>query len=322
MTEVVPSDAGERLARDLDWNLLRTFMVIVQEASFTGAARRLRLRQPTVSQALKRLEARLGQRLIDRGPALFRLTAAGEALYRECVDIYGNIARMSVLARTAGDEIAGHVRVAMASHVVSPVLDDTLMAFHADNPKATYEIEIASSVEVLDAVLGKSASFGICLVHQRAARLEYELMYREYFGFFCGPRHPLFGRRGLRLRDIRGHASVSFQTDQITDALRSVALLRAQHGLDDRVVGFSSHLEEVRRMIVAGLGIGPLPIHVVQRDVRDGLLWRLPPYKAPPAIDVFLIWNPHCRLNRAEATLLAALRTAIEKRPLSERTYS
>jgi hypothetical protein len=38
--------------------------------------------------------------------------------------------------------------------------------------------------------------------------------------------------------------------------------------------------------------------------------------------DVFQIWNPHCRLNRVEAALLAALRTAIEKRPLSERTYS
>jgi DNA-binding transcriptional LysR family regulator len=322
MTQIVPSDAGERLARDLDWNLLRTFMVIVQEASFTGAARRLRLRQPSVSQALKRLEVRLGQRLIDRGPALFRLTAAGNAMYRECVDIYGNVARMSVLTLSAGDEIAGHVRIAMASHVVSPVLDESLMAIHAGHPKATYGIEIASSVEVMNAVLGKSASFGICLVNQRSAQLEYEQMYREYFGFFCGPRHPLFGRRGLRLRDLRGHASVSFQTDQISDALRSVALLRARHGLDDRVVGFSSHLEEVRRMIVAGLGIGPLPIHVVERDVRDGLLWRLPPYKTPPAVDVYLIWNPHCRLNRAEDAFLTALRAAIEKRPLSERTYS
>jgi hypothetical protein len=38
--------------------------------------------------------------------------------------------------------------------------------------------------------------------------------------------------------------------------------------------------------------------------------------------DVFQIWNPHCRLNRVEAALLTTLRTAIEKRPLSERTYS
>ena len=103
----------------------------------------------------------------------------------------------------------------------------------------------------------------------------------------------------------------------MADALRPVALLRAQNDLDDVVVGHSSHLEEVRRMIIAGLGIGPLPIHVVSRDLRDGLLWRLPPYEAPPAIDIYLVWNPHTHLNRAEKGLLAALRAAIDARPLS-----
>jgi DNA-binding transcriptional LysR family regulator len=144
---------------------------------------------------------------------------------------------------------------------------------------------------------------------------------REYFGVFCGPSHPLFGRENLKLRDLRGHASVSFKTDQLADALRPVALLRAQHDLDDVVVGHSSHLEEVRRMIIAGLGLGPLPIHVVARDLRDGLLWRLPPYEKPPAIDIYLVWNPHTHLNRAEAGLLAALREAIDAKPLSARTY-
>ena len=74
-------------------------------------------------------------------------------------------------------------------------------------------------------------------------------------------------------------------------------------------------------MIIAGLGIGPLPIHVVARDVRDGLLWRLPPYESPPAIDIYLVWNPQTHLNRAESGLLAALRQAISDKPLSARTY-
>ena len=314
-------DSGERLARELDWNLLRTFMVVVQEGSVTGAAKRLYLRQPTVSHALKRLETRLGKRLIDRGPATFRVTPAGEVLYRECVEIYGNIARVAVLTRDIRDEVAGHVRIAMASHVISPIFDEVLAAFHAANPKATYEIGIETSAEVARAVLEKSASFGLCLVHKRSARLEYKMIYREYFGFFCGPRHPLFGRHGLTLADLKGHASVSFKTDQLADALRPVALLRAQHELDDMVVGHSSHLEEVRRMIIAGLGIGPLPIHVVTRDLRDGLLWRLPPYKSPPAIDIYLVWNPHTHLNRAEEGLLTALRAAVDAKPLSARTY-
>lgn len=314
-------DSGERLARELDWNLLRTFMVVVQEGSVTGAAKRLYLRQPTVSHALKRLETRLGKRLIERGPATFRITPAGEMLYKECVEIYGNVARVAVLTREMKDEVAGHVRIAMASHVVSPVFDEVLSAFHAANPKATYNIDVATSAEVTRAVLEKSASFGLCLIHKRSQRLEYKVIYREYFGFFCGPPHPLFGRSGLTLEDLRGHASVSFKTDQLSDALRPVALLRAQHELDERIVGHSSHLEEVRRMIIAGLGIGPLPIHVVARDVRDGLLWRLPPYESPPAIDIYVVWNPQTHLNRAEAGLLEALRSAIDAKPLSARTY-
>ena len=55
----------------LDWNLLRTFIVIVQEESVSRAAARLYLSQPAVSLSLKRLEERLGQRLIERDSHVF-----------------------------------------------------------------------------------------------------------------------------------------------------------------------------------------------------------------------------------------------------------
>ena len=42
----------ERLARELDWNLLRTFLVLAEAGSVTAAAERLSLKQPTVSAAL------------------------------------------------------------------------------------------------------------------------------------------------------------------------------------------------------------------------------------------------------------------------------
>lgn len=75
-------------------------------------------------------------------------------------------------------------------------------------------------------------------------------------------------------------------------------------------------------MIVAGLGIGPLPIHVVERDLRDGLLWRLPPYDDPPAIDIYLVTNPRMTHGRAESLFLEALRRRIGELPLASRTYS
>lgn len=315
------TDRPEKFVTDLDWNLLRTFVVIVEEGSITAAANRLLLRQPTISLALQRLEAQLEAKLIERGRGVFLLTGVGRELYRECIDIYGSISRLNEVASSASREITGNVRISLASHVATPLLDDTLAAFHAKHPKATYEIRIATSADVSRSVYEKSVSFGICLVNKRLPQIEYEILYREFFGFFCGPSHPLFGKQDLEIQDLRGHAAVSFGTDDLADALRPVALLRRQYELEQSIVGHSMHLEEVRRMILCGLGIGPLPVHVVERDVRDGLLWRLPPYRDPPAIDIYLVTNPRKRPNRAEAGFIAAIKAEIASNPLASRTY-
>lgn len=74
-------------------------------------------------------------------------------------------------------------------------------------------------------------------------------------------------------------------------------------------------------MIIAGLGVGPLPVHVAQGDVDSGVLWRLPPYDKMPEIDVHVVWNPRANLNRAEQKMLAALLARIDATPIAERTY-
>lgn len=293
--------------RGFDWNLLHTFMVIVQERSITRAADRLLLRQPTVSNALKRLEDQLGRRLIDRGPGRFEPTEHGTVLYRECQEICGTIGRLAQVMEDSETEITGELHIRMASHVVFPPLDTTLAAFHEQHPRVTFDIEIATSAAVIEAVRAKEATLGVCLISEPDPQLDHHELFREHFGFFCGPDHRLFGQSGLRVEDLRGESFVSFKTDRLTDALRPVAVLRAQLQMYGRVVGTSSNLEEVRRMIVAGLGIGPLPIHVVERDVRAGLLWRLPPFDSPPAIAIYLVTNPRATLGRAERLFLDAL---------------
>lgn len=316
----VPNDA-DRLTRDLDWNLLRSFVVMAQARSITDAAQQLNLTQPSVSTALKKLEDRIGKRLIDRAPGRYELTRAGALLYREAVEIHGAVHRLSTLMRDMTDEVRGHVRIAVASHVVCPLFDRVLAEFHTRHPRATLSISVLGSSAALASVTARTASFAICLVHQRDPKIEYLRLYREFFGLFCGPPHPLFGREGLQQSDLAGHSAVSFETDRLHDALRSVTLLRAQSELNEQIIGTSSHLEEVRRMVIAGVGIGPLPLHVMARDVADGLLWRLPPYVNPPAIDVHLAWNPKATLNRAETALLNAMQSAIRAVPMSERTY-
>lgn len=313
--------SADRILRELDWNLLRTFVVLAQSRSITEAAHKLHLSQPSVSAALKRLEECIDRKLIDRAPGRYALTEAGRKLYSEALEIQGTIHRLTTLMRDMTDEVKGNVQIAVASHVVCPLFDDVLAEFHAAHPNATLRIEVQSSRDAIDAVSSRRASFAICLVRKRNPRLEYRRLYREFFGMFCGPPHPLFGKSNLSQNDLAGRATVSFQTDRLQDVLKPVALLRAQANMEEHIVGTSSHLEEVRRMIIAGLGIGPLPVHVAARDVADGLLWQLPPYQELPAIDVHVVWNPQSRLNRAEQSMLKRLLEKIEATPIADRTY-
>lgn len=311
----------QQVAWSLDWNLLRTFMVIVQEQSLTAAAARLHLKQPSVSNALKRLERALGVQLIERGPRTFRLTARGRALYRECTGIFGSVNRLASALEQAEGEISGTVQLALASHVVSPLIDDLLAEFHRRHPAACLSISVSSSREVVESVFEKRAALGVCLVRDRLPELDYTLLYTEHFGFFCGPAHRLFGQHALQLEDLRGERCVSFPTDQMSDVLRPIAMLRAEADFDENVAGMSTNLEEIRRMVMAGLGIGALPIHVVERDVRDGLLFRLPPYENPPAIDIWLVRHPEARVNRAEAEFTRLLLKRVAETPRRERVY-
>lgn len=306
--------------QNVDWKLLRIFVAIVEERGITRAAERLHVTQPTVSNALKRLEQRLDCRLIERGGGVFEVNDSGRLLYGEALKIQGSISRLGTLLKDSPESVSGNVTIALASHVVFPLFDQTLAAVHQRYPGITFTMEVDTSAVVIDAVLQMRATFGLCLVDRKKPELRYKHAYREYFGFFCGPSHRLFGRDGVKLKDLRGETFVSFKTDRLTDALRPVALLRARENIEGRIVGVSGHLEEVRRMIVAGLGIGTLPIHVVEREVRDGILWQLPPYRDPPAIDIYMVTNPRAQFSRAEQRVVQMLRERIDAMPKSERS--
>jgi DNA-binding transcriptional LysR family regulator len=59
-------------------------------------------------------------------------------------------------------------------------------------------------------------------------------------------------------------------------------------------------MEEVRRMIVAGLGIGILPLMSATSDIRDGALWPLKITDEPIGADVYLVHAPAEKLTPSE----------------------
>jgi DNA-binding transcriptional LysR family regulator len=311
----------QRFPWNLDWNLLRTFMVIVEQRSVTGAANFLGLKQPTISSALKRLEDAAGHRLVIRKPNDFVVTPSGKALYEECVSIFGTVSQLPAVMNADEEEVHGHINLTLASHVVSPHFDSVLSTFARRHGRVTFSVSIAESAEVVNRVREGRANIGVCLIDRKPPGLELQLLFREYFGLFCGPTHRLFGRDDIRLADLEGEASVSFQTEIEGGPLDAVARLRASARLAPGPRGISSNLTEVRRMIVNGVGIGALPLHVANRDVLDGKLWQIAPYENLPAIDIFMVTNPKRAASTPEAMFVSACRDMIETVPIIERTY-
>jgi DNA-binding transcriptional LysR family regulator len=312
----------QRFPWNLDWNLLRTFVVVVDQGGITPAAHFLGLKQPTISAALKRLEDSVGGKLVHRSAKHFIVTPLGKVLYTEASAIFGAVSQLPDLLGGLEEEVTGRISIAMASHVVSPHFDAVLERFNALYPRVTYMISTLHSSDVVAQLQQNRVSFGVCLFQQPPAELETRVLYREYFGLFCGPSHRLFGRSNIDVAELRDEAVVSFDTDEMDGTLSGVAHLRRKLGMRSEPKGLSSNLPEVRRMIEANIGIGALPVHVAQKDVKLGQLWRLPPYTSLPAVDIHLLSNPRRSLNPAEKALLEMLKADLDAVPLSERTYS
>lgn len=300
------------LSDRLDWNLLRTFLVIGQEKSVSRAAARLFLTQSAVSQSLKRLEEQLECPLILRRGPRFDLSPGGEEVLKIAEEIYGNVSRLAATVRNPEDDVVGKVRILTISLVQSAMYDDFLAQFHRDHPRVELEVEVMRSSDIQSSLAQKTATVGLSLCRFPQAKLERRRLMRQRYAFFCGKRHRLFGQRGLSIEALKSENFVSFTSDQIGGNLSPLTMFRDQQGFTGKIVASSSSFEEIRRLIISGYGVGCLPEHLVDIDLHNGLIWRLPPAEGVVDVDVFLLWNREQRMNRAETVFLQAFQHLLE----------
>lgn len=285
---------------DLNLNLLRSFFMIAEERSLTRAAARLNMSQPSVSQALQRLEEYLACQLVLRGSRKFELTARGQKVYEECGEIFRAVERIGHLTQEKTVEEFGEVRIQIISNLESPLVNEALRLYHQRYPSVTWIMEVQNSQDTIKRIQMEKCGIGLCLLARPVFSLRCELLFREEFSVYCGAEHPFFGRKEVEKRELRQESFVSFTCATGGMGLEPMSVLSQSLGLGERISGQSPNLEEVRRMIVAGLGIGILPLTAVHDEVANGLLWPLEIKGYPLGADVFLVTHPDCAYSRAE----------------------
>ncbi|SLN42997.1 HTH-type transcriptional regulator BenM [Roseovarius albus] len=127
----------------LDIELLEAFVSVVETGSFTHASEKLHRTQPAVSMQLKRLEDRVGQKLIERHARKLELTGSGQALFSYAK----NIVDMSAEAfqKVAAPELTGVVRIGIPEWFATDKLQEVICLFSRLNPQVKLEICVGYS---------------------------------------------------------------------------------------------------------------------------------------------------------------------------------
>ncbi len=293
-------DMHQRLARHLDWNLLRTFIAVVECGGFSKAAQHVHLTQPAISHALKRLEQSIGLKLIERSARRFEVTDAGKIVYAKAIEIHSQISRLAEVSLPGDEQIYGHLRLLFASRLQSATLNSLLAKFHLEHPEITLSVDVLSSAEIQSRIERGLGTAGLCLLRDTPKRLRSVPIISQRYGLYCGPSHKLFQRSGLEAADLRQEDFITFPSDQIGGVLSPLAIFREQHLFRGRVVATSNNLEEIIRLTEIGIGVGLIPMHIGSDFVKENRLFALPPLDGISPIDVHFVWNPEVNITRAE----------------------
>ena len=294
-------------ARNLDWNLLRTFIVVVQNGSITKAAEELLRTQPAVSLAIKRLEECAGTTLLARNGNRFSVTPAGLTLFEQASTVYSTISRLPLVFEQAPKALTGTIKIATIDNVDSEWLDERLSKFFMKFPSVKLEMDVATTADVISKIELGTATLGISDgVIPRS--LKQHLLKTEKFGLYCSKHYHLADRSDVDIEKLRSEPFVGFTADVLGGShMGDVTAFRARASMGQIVRARSSYVNEVRRMISCGLGIGFLPIHLGDPFAEQGELFRLPPYENEPEAHIYLISNPSTNLSGAESAFLDLL---------------
>ncbi|AXB78312.1 LysR family transcriptional regulator [Novosphingobium sp. P6W] len=275
----------EKFAKRVDWNLLRTFVDIVRAGGIGAAARQLNKQQPSISAALKRLEDHVGATLLHRSVNGVEMTAAGKALMALCEDMLEAARMVPHQVAQATRRVEGIVRIQIVSGIVSDEFDQALASFHRRNPNIHIEIRVSPWRQVLDALEHGEVEVGIGYDSSVRGSLAYEPLFVERQQLYCARSHPLFGYRISQPKELKDEGFVLTGEDEI----ETIAQLRRRYGLGTQVTGLAEDINEARRLIVCGVGIGFLPVPAVQAEVARGALWPLLHADFEPSYDIFLL---------------------------------
>jgi DNA-binding transcriptional LysR family regulator len=287
---------------------LACFVAIVEEGSFTRAARRVGITQPSLSQHVRSLEEELGGAVLERLPRGVALTPAGRTLLPEARAALRAVERGRRGARAALALETGDLEIATVLSMAVGLLPRYIRLWHQRHPDVGIRLQEFRHRSMLeDAVEQGVADFAIGPLPLRAWEGPLEQVSWEEFVVVAPPGDPLASRRRVRLEELAEREWVLYHADHGLAGILEEVCRRA--GFSPRGTVRTSQAEGAARLASAGIGPALVPDNIVLPGIEGSVLRLDPPIIRDVAV------YARTELSRTAAAFVDVLRTEDRPRP-------
>lgn len=267
-----------RPQKDLDLHKLEVFYWVAELGSFSEAAQRLSLRQPTVSAHIQDLEKGIGGKLFYRIPGKVSLTPLGEMIAIKASNLLAFKRETLSAVEQFHGTLSGELWIGGSNIPGEYLLPQKLGAFIQKYPAVRPILRIGDSAGVIEDVVDGKVELGYVGFKAVDARLVFETIWKDEMVLAIPKGHSWAARNAVELSALQFEKFISRETGSGTlDSFRGLLADRGEAA--DKVFNVAMQLgstEAVKQALLAGFGVSILSRTSIRRELAEGVLIEVP----------------------------------------------
>lgn len=286
---------------------LKVFLTVATERSFSRAGEKLLRTQPAVSLAVQRLEAELGEKLLDRTGRDLVLTDAGRIVLEYCRRFENLEQELDNALAELRDMASGRLSIG-ANESTSLYLLQHIVNYRRMYPKVKIQVRRSLSSKLPGQLIDGDLELGVLSFDPEDDRLESVNIYTDHLCFVVSPAHRFAGREGVSIKELGmetfiAHNVVSPYREQV---IRTFQRSKVPLNMDVEM----PTVETIRRMVQRNEGVAFLPKMCVEQEIEQGLLVEVSVAEMKLERTIRLIYPARRALSHAARAFLELVHAA------------